>query len=63
MVVWQALTDFWRAQERQEGQGLIEYALIILFVALVVIVLLAALGTQLGNTFSEIASSNENASP
>jgi pilus assembly protein Flp/PilA len=40
--------------KRQEGQGLVEYALILVLVALVVIVILAILGPAIGNTFSEI---------
>ncbi|HKZ85094.1 MAG TPA: Flp family type IVb pilin [Anaerolineae bacterium] len=40
--------------ERQEGQGLVEYALILVLVALVVIVVLALLGPAIGNTFSQI---------
>lgn len=40
--------------QRQEGQGLVEYALILVLVALVVIVILAVLGPAIGNTFSEI---------
>ena len=39
---------------RQDGQGLVEYALILVLVALVVIVILAVLGPAIGNTFSNI---------
>ncbi len=39
---------------REEGQGLVEYALILVMVALVVIVILALLGPQIGNTFSNV---------
>ena len=39
---------------REEGQGLVEYALILVLVAVVVIVVLALLGPQIGNIFSEI---------
>jgi Flp pilus assembly pilin Flp len=38
----------------EAGQGLVEYALILLFVALAVIVVLMVYGTTLGNTFSRI---------
>ncbi len=37
-----------------EGQGLVEYALILVLVAVVVIAILAVLGPTLGNTFSNI---------
>lgn len=36
------------------GQGLVEYALILVFVAIVVIAALALLGPALGNTYSSI---------
>jgi pilus assembly protein Flp/PilA len=39
---------------REEGQGLVEYALILVLVAIVVIVILALLGPTIGNIFSEI---------
>ncbi len=41
---------------REEGQGLVEYALILALVALVVIVILALLGPTIGNVFSNIIS-------
>lgn len=39
---------------REEGQGLVEYALILVLVAVVVIVILSILGPSLGNIFSNI---------
>ena len=39
---------------REKGQGLVEYALILILVAVVVIVILALLGPAVGNMFSEI---------
>jgi pilus assembly protein Flp/PilA len=36
------------------GQGLVEYALIIVFVALIVIVTLALIGPEIGNIFSNV---------
>jgi len=38
----------------EEGQGLVEYALIILLVALVVLVILTVLGPQVANMFSKV---------
>jgi Flp pilus assembly pilin Flp len=38
----------------QSGQGLVEYAFILLFVALAVILILIVYGTTLGNAFSRI---------
>jgi pilus assembly protein Flp/PilA len=37
-----------------EGQGLVEYALILVLVVLVVLAILTVLGPQIGNTFSRI---------
>ena len=39
---------------QEEGQGLVEYALILVLVAIVVIVILSLLGPAIGNVFSEI---------
>lgn len=39
---------------KQKGQGLVEYALILVLVAVVVIVILALLGPAIGNVFSNI---------
>ena len=37
-----------------EGQGLVEYALILFLVAVVVIVILVFLGPRIGNVFSSV---------
>ena len=37
-----------------EGQGLVEYALILLLVALVVLAILTLLGPQVANVFSQV---------
>jgi pilus assembly protein Flp/PilA len=39
---------------KESGQGLIEYALILVLVAVVVIVVLALLGPAIGDVFSNI---------
>jgi pilus assembly protein Flp/PilA len=39
---------------REEGQGLVEYALILVLVAIVVIIILAMLGPAIGNVFSNV---------
>ena len=41
---------------REEGQGLVEYALILVLVAIVVIAILTLLGPQIGNVFSRVTS-------
>ena len=43
------------AKEREEGQGLLEYALILLFVAVAAIVLLTALGTSVSGMLDAVA--------
>jgi pilus assembly protein Flp/PilA len=39
---------------KEKGQGLVEYALIILLVAIALLLITALLGSQLSNTFSYI---------
>jgi pilus assembly protein Flp/PilA len=39
---------------REEGQGLVEYALILVLVAIVVIAILLVLGPAIGNVFSQV---------
>ncbi|RME90663.1 MAG: Flp family type IVb pilin [Anaerolineae bacterium] len=39
---------------KEKGQGLVEYALILVLVAVVVIAVLMLLGPYIGNVFSEI---------
>lgn len=41
----------------EKGQGLVEYAIILAFVAIVVIAVMRMLGPIVGNTFSSISSS------
>jgi pilus assembly protein Flp/PilA len=39
---------------QRKGQGLVEYALILVLVAIVIIVILSVLGPAIGNVFSTI---------
>ena len=39
---------------KQWGQGLVEYALLLMLIALIVLVMLAVYGSQVANTFSRI---------
>lgn len=41
---------------REEGQGLVEYALILVLIAIVVIAVLLLLGPQVASIFSQITS-------
>ncbi|MFN8412445.1 MAG: pilus assembly protein [Anaerolineales bacterium] len=45
----------WAPKER--GQGLVEYAFILVLIAILVIAALMVLGPMIGNTFSKINSS------
>ncbi len=42
------------SRKMEDGQGLVEYALILIMVAIVVIVALALLGPAIGNIFSNV---------
>lgn len=48
------MEEFLMYLPREEGQGLVEYALILVLVAVVVIAILTVLGPQIGNVFSAI---------
>jgi pilus assembly protein Flp/PilA len=39
---------------RQQGQGMVEYALILVLVSIVVIVILLTMGNQISNVFSNV---------
>jgi len=39
---------------QRKGQGLVEYALILVLVAIVIIVILSVLGPAIGNVFSAV---------
>jgi pilus assembly protein Flp/PilA len=45
-----------RREDREEGQGMVEYALILVLIAIVVIVVLIILGNQVRNIFCNISS-------
>ena len=42
---------------KERGQGLVEYAIILVFIALVVIAVVRLFDPKIGNTFSTIANS------
>jgi pilus assembly protein Flp/PilA len=49
---------FWRlrlAGSRQEGQGMVEYALIVALISIVVIIVLVTMGSQVHNVFVNVA--------
>ncbi len=41
---------------KEEGQGLVEYGLILVLIAIVVVVIVTTLGSAIQNIFSEIGS-------
>jgi pilus assembly protein Flp/PilA len=43
-----------RSRGRQLGQGMVEYALILVLVSIVVIVILLTMGNQINNVFSNV---------
>jgi pilus assembly protein Flp/PilA len=50
-------TEFARTRltAREEGQGMVEYALILVLIAIVVIVILQVVGKQVNNVFSNVS--------
>jgi pilus assembly protein Flp/PilA len=56
-LIQRALTGLRAASTRQEGQGLTEYGLVLVLIAVVVILMLGVLGGQVSNQYSNIASS------
>ena len=45
---------FMDIKEREEGQGLVEYALILVLISVVSIALMAALGVKIGQVFTQV---------
>ncbi len=50
----EGLYRFGNPLRRQDGQGMVEYALILVLVSIVVIVILLTMGNQIKNVFSNI---------
>ena len=44
-----------RSLRRQEGQGMVEYAMILILASVIVIVILFTMGKQVQNVFSNVA--------
>lgn len=44
-------------EPREEGQGLLEYAMILILVAVVVLLVLVLMGPAIGNFYSNVVSS------
>jgi len=43
-----------KSRRKQQGQGMVEYALILVLVSIVVIVILLTMGNQIANVFSNV---------
>jgi pilus assembly protein Flp/PilA len=48
------MDTYMKTSNREPGQGLVEYALIMLLVAIIVIVVLALFGPAIGNLYSSV---------
>ena len=48
------LKDFLGKFSREEGQGLVEYALILVLISIAVIVIMELMGTSIGDIFNQI---------
>jgi pilus assembly protein Flp/PilA len=53
MIYLQSLLQ--RLHSREEGQGMVEYALILVLIAVVVIVVLVLVGQKIANVFTNIS--------
>jgi len=54
MVNFLHVLNQWRQNGNQTGQGLVEYALILVLVSIIVIGVLSILGPQIANVFSQV---------
>jgi len=57
MARWAAdrLHAAFRSDDGERGQGMVEYALILVLIAIVVIVILQVVGQQVNNVFSNVS--------
>ncbi|MGA2283380.1 MAG: Flp family type IVb pilin [Candidatus Dormibacteria bacterium] len=56
MSVRQTLERLRALIERERGQGMVEYALILVLIAIVVVLILQVVGNQVANAFSNVSS-------
>jgi pilus assembly protein Flp/PilA len=54
-LIWRAWTNLRTAATREEGQGVTEYALILILVGVAAILMLGVLGHQVSNNYSNVA--------
>lgn len=53
-LLWKIQSKVTSLRSREEGQSMVEYGIIVALIAVVVIALIATMGKQLANTFSNI---------
>ena len=53
--VSEAVRRFLSPDRREDGQGMVEYALILVLIAVVVIIVLSTVGRQVKNVFSNVS--------
>ena len=56
-TLWMVLNTYLAGMRDEEGQGLAEYALIIVLVSIAVVTALGLVGTQIDTVFNDIVSS------
>jgi pilus assembly protein Flp/PilA len=62
MVAMKSFFISWRARlDREEGQALVEYALILGLISVVAIALLSAIGTDITNILSKVSTALQSA--
>lgn len=54
-VMWKAYGFVQGLNRKEEGQGMVEYGLILALIAVVVVVVLTTMGTQLNTIFNTIS--------
>ena len=54
LLVVRAVSQLGRVRRREDGQAMVEYALLLFLIAVVSIVILGALGTKVSSIFSQV---------
>jgi len=56
MTLWIAAQNHWASLKEDRGAAMVEYALLVVLIAIVALVALSFVGEQVSGTFSEIGS-------
>jgi Flp pilus assembly pilin Flp len=54
LLVVRAVSELGRARRREDGQAMVEYALLLFMIAIVSFVILGVLGTKVSTIFSQV---------